>query len=128
MILEPTKFDINKFKKPKPKTETTDDYGQQYNADGDNAKWSSLTAADSRKMHSRADTDMGSKSIHHTLGIARNQASPGDHIHDGVNSKLIGPQEMIAGGITQAAWTIPVAATLPDVIDLLHKFIDFREV
>lgn len=41
-------------------------------------------------FHTRADTDTGPSSIHHTLGIGRNQASPGDHVHDGKASRKVG--------------------------------------
>lgn len=42
-----------------------------------------------RTFHTNADTDGSSKSIHHTLGPGRGQASPGDHDHNGGSSKLI---------------------------------------
>lgn len=66
-----------------------DKFGQKYNADDDLSKWSNVSPADVRKLHARADVDLGPRSLHHTLGTSRNQASPGDHTHDGVTSKQI---------------------------------------
>lgn len=40
-------------------------------------------------FHNRADTDSSATSAHHTLGVKHNQASPGDHKHDGIGSRLI---------------------------------------
>lgn len=40
--------------------------------------------------HFKSDVDSSWFAKHHTLGPKKNQASPGDHTHDGINSKLIG--------------------------------------
>lgn len=42
-----------------------------------------------QKFHKNADTDGSSQSIHHTLGTKRGQASPGDHTHNGGDSKQL---------------------------------------
>lgn len=42
------------------------------------------------KFHANSDVDSASTSQHHTLGIQANQASPGNHVHDGRGSKAIG--------------------------------------
>lgn len=42
------------------------------------------------KFHTNCDRDSSQTSDHHTLGTSHNQASPGDHTHDGRNSKKIG--------------------------------------
>lgn len=42
------------------------------------------------KFHSNSDVDSATTAQHHTLGIQHNQSSPGDHDHDGKNSKRIG--------------------------------------
>lgn len=42
------------------------------------------------KFHSNSDSDSAVTAQHHTLGIQHNQASPGDHKHDGHSSKAIG--------------------------------------
>lgn len=41
-------------------------------------------------FHTRSDVDSSTGSQHHTLGISHNQAAPGDHIHDGINSRAVG--------------------------------------
>lgn len=44
------------------------------------------TAKEVGDFHTNADTDGSQKSLHHTLGSTHNQASPGDHNHDGGSS------------------------------------------
>ncbi|MFE1145207.1 hypothetical protein [Streptomyces rochei] len=126
--LTPANFGVSDFKKPED--HTTDQFGQQYSPDNDKSKWSLDAPAESRRAHDRADTDMSPRALHHTLGIKHNQASPGDHNHDGVTSKKIGPLEMDPAnpGKTRAAWTIPVAPSVNDVVNLLKKFVEFRQV
>lgn len=41
-------------------------------------------------FHARSDADSGQSAQHHTLGIGHNQASSGDHVHDGSSSRKIG--------------------------------------
>lgn len=38
------------------------------------------------RFHERADTDSSATAQHHTLGVKHDQASPGDHKHEGVGS------------------------------------------
>lgn len=38
-------------------------------------------------FHARSDKDSAKNAQHHSLGTDANQASPGDHVHDGRNSK-----------------------------------------
>lgn len=68
------------------------DINQNYNSsDLDFAQWQTKFGnIDVTSLHTRDDCDSGPHSHHHTLGYGRNNASPGDHIHDGVTSKLIG--------------------------------------
>jgi|ERR1043165_5919568 len=40
-------------------------------------------------FHKRSDKDSSATAQHHTLGPAHNQASPGDHKHDGTASKKL---------------------------------------
>jgi hypothetical protein len=126
-VLRPSKFDVKA-----PRNNTVDAFGQQYSADDDESKWSDSSPQDSRKAHARSDVDLSPRSLHHTLGTKHNQASPGDHYHDGTNSKKIGPLQMdpTAGneGKTRAEWTIPVAPTVNDLVTLLQKFVNFRQV
>lgn len=48
-------------------------------------------------FHDRSDVDSSSTAQHHTLGLKHDQASPGDHKHDGKNSRLIGEGITISG-------------------------------
>lgn len=122
-VLKPTKFHV----KENPRT-TTDEFGQQYTADNDKSKWSDRSPQESRRAHARSDADLGPRSLHHTLGTGHNQASPGDHYHDGLNSKKLGPLEMdpVNVGQTRAQWTLPDAFDLDDVVALLSNFVNFR--
>ncbi len=47
------------------------------------------TAEEVEQFHRNADTDVRPESAHHTLGPAGGQASPGDHDHDGANSRKL---------------------------------------
>jgi hypothetical protein len=41
------------------------------------------------RFHNKSDVDSSSEAQHHTLGIKKDQASPGDHKHDGTTSRKI---------------------------------------
>lgn len=47
-----------------------------------------------KRLHRDSDVDENPLAQHHTLGILPNQASPGDHIHDGKTSKRIKPSDL----------------------------------
>lgn len=47
------------------------------------------SAEEVEDFHTNADVDTRVESIHHTLGAAPTQASPGNHIHDGGTSPLL---------------------------------------
>lgn len=47
------------------------------------------SANEVNRFHTNADRDVSTVSLHHTLGIGHNQASPGSHNHDGKNSKRV---------------------------------------
>lgn len=132
--LKPVQFEVNKFRRSQinvTANETTpDQFGQVYNADYDRSKWSENAPQESRRAHSRSDVDLGPRSLHHTLGVKHNQASPGDHNHDGATSKKIGPLEMDPNnpGSTRPEWTIPDSPSVADVVSLLSKFVEFRQV
>ena len=61
------------------------------------------TSAEVTKAHSNSDVDASSVAQHHTLGIQHNQASPGDHKHDGKSSSRIGKGKNLAFPTTAAA-------------------------
>jgi hypothetical protein len=54
-----------------------------------NTRDAALDARDVQKIHEKADTDFSKQSLHHTLGPQGNQASPGNHVHDGTSSPQI---------------------------------------
>lgn len=54
----------------------------------DKSKPSSKEVAE---LHTNSDVDGSSKAQHHTLGPNANQASPGNHSHDGGASALLDP-------------------------------------
>jgi hypothetical protein len=80
------------------------------------------SAQEVRAFHEKADTDSSVKSQHHTLGTSRNQASFGSHIHDGVDSKLLGTG---AGFVLTGAKGGNVA--LANLIAMLSEWIEFTD-
>lgn len=68
-----------------------------------------------KEFHFNSDVDENPLAIHHTLGSFANQASPGDHVHDGKTSRKINFSDIegglwnIDGGIPSTIYTpIPV--------------------
>jgi hypothetical protein len=61
------------------------------------------TPSEVNKIHSNCDVDTAPTSQHHTLGILHTQASPGDHLHDGKNSKRLGKGKNLAFPTTAGA-------------------------
>lgn len=70
-------------------------------------------------FHTRADTDSGTGSMHHTLGTGHNQGSYGDHNHDGSNSRLLAYNRglTISGAKGGNAAVASIIAMLKNVID-----------
>jgi len=75
-----------------------------------------------RAFHTRSDADSATNAQHHTLGTKRNQACAGDHIHDGVNSRLIGTGQ---GLVLTGAKGGNVALT--NLIAMLAEWIEFTD-
>lgn len=48
-------------------------------------------------FHSRSDVDSSALAQHHTVGIKHDQTSPGDHMHNGQNSKKLMDNITITG-------------------------------
>lgn len=70
------------------------------------------------KFHSNSDADVSTTSQHHTLGIGANQATAGNHTHNGKNSKKIGKGLDLAFPTTAgAAYS---QAQMQSVIDALR--------
>ena len=65
-------------------------------------------------LHTKADTDSSPKALHHTLGPNQNQASPGNHSHDGGASTKISPLDgiNISGSRTSGAAVASIVAAL----------------
>lgn len=127
--LKPVKFGVESGASINPQPITKpDQFGQVYDAAKDYAGGKNPSAAQIANQHQNSDVDSSPQSQHHTLGHRRNQAAPGDHIHDGVSSSKIGPLEMdpLNPGKTRPVWTC--AATASSIRDLLHNFIEFRDV
>lgn len=61
------------------------------------------TADQSNKAHTNCDVDAAVTAQHHTLGIGANQSSPGNHNHNGKNSKKVGKGLDLAFPTTAAA-------------------------
>lgn len=57
---------------------------------GQDKHFTTATPAEVRQFHIRDDTDTDVQSHHHTLGMRRMQASPGDHVHDGKMCNKVG--------------------------------------
>lgn len=96
--------------------------GNNQNHDKDYSKWGDLSPGEVNKLHARDDVDVSFRSHHHTLGIKSGQAAPGDHIHNGVNSKRIGAKD---GNVLSGAKGGNVALT--NLIAILAKYIDFSD-
>lgn len=75
-----------------------------------------------RDFHQKSDVDAATTAHHHTIGTRRTQACSGDHIHDGVNSRLIGGGQ---GFVLTGAKGGNVA--LANLIDMLSEWIEFTD-
>lgn len=64
------------------------------------------------KFHNKSDVDSGRNSQHHTLGVKHNQASPGDHNHNGINSRQVLDGTTISGSRAGGAALVSVIAAL----------------
>lgn len=73
-------------------------------------------------MHANSDVDSSTTAQHHTLGIKHDQASSGDHTHDGKASRKIG---------TGLSLTLTGAkggnVALTNLIALLKNVIEFTD-
>ena len=63
-------------------------------------------------FHTNSDVDARAEAQHHTLGPGPNQASPGDHRHDGGDSSLLLENQFITGSRNSDAWRLSVNAIL----------------
>lgn len=133
MELKPTKFGIKSVdeKKLSPTTKP-DQFGQVNSAEKDKSKGDVPSARESIMQHKSSDLDASQKSQHHTLGQGRNQASPGNHIHDGVSSPKLGARAIgTSGNNTVPALTLTGAkggnVALTNLINMLKNFVEFTD-
>lgn len=74
------------------------------------------------QFHARSDVDSSTIAQHHTLGVKHNQASTGDHVHDGASSRKIG--QGLALNVVSSGTD---AATIDSILLMLHNVIEFTE-
>lgn len=74
-----------------------------------------LSDEEVRRLHEKADTDGDDRSMHHTLGPRRGQASPGSHTHDGGDSVQLLADTVITGSKSSGAALISVIAALREL-------------
>lgn len=60
-----------------------------------------------RRFHQNAAVDTRKEDIHHTLGLNPNQAAPGDHKHNGGDSKLLLEGSTIVGSKASPSTVLP---------------------
>ncbi len=77
------------------------------------------TSQEVTKAHTNADTNASTSALHHTLGQGHNESSPGDHTHNGKNSKKIG-KGLDAAFPTTAAGAYS-AAQIQSIINALRN-------
>lgn len=65
--------------------------GDPFGSVKETAEESELSTQEVSRIHRKADTDSSQRAVHHTLGIKHDQASPGDHKHDGKSSIRLEP-------------------------------------
>lgn len=63
--------------------------GNKYQAPYERQGRDTVPAIKVNEFHTKSDVDSNSDAQHHTLGIRKDQASPGDHLHDGTTSKRL---------------------------------------
>lgn len=78
------------------------------------------TPAEVAHLHARSDVDSSQQAQHHTLGIKHDQGSPGDHKHDGKNSRKICEGLTLNG--TKSGGT-----ALTNLIDMLESVLGFTD-
>ena len=80
----------------------------------------SITPREVAKIHDRSDLDSSQQAQHHTLGIKHDQASPGDHKHDGKSSRKLLEGQTLTG--VKSGGT-----ALTNLIDMLEAALGFTD-
>lgn len=65
-----------------------------------------------QKFHQNAAVDSSPGDMHHTIGTDKNQASPGNHTHEGKFSKALGAGTTITGSRSGGSALTSVIAAL----------------
>lgn len=73
-------------------------------------------------FHNSSDVDSSVNAQHHTLGIKHNQASAGDHIHDGGSTRKLG-----TGMNLTLTGSKGGNVALANLITMLKNFVDFTD-
>lgn len=84
---------------------------KQYGTSERNVKSDSgnkATAVEVEDFHTNSDVDLRAEALHHTLGAAPSQASPGNHTHNGGDSSLILDGMVITGSRATDTWRLSV--------------------
>lgn len=112
--LKPSKFAVKKFTEERVYPNSSpDDFGQVRSGDKDRSRIGKPPET-SAQDHYHSDLDSGPQSQHHTLGTGRNQSSPGNHIHDGVTSRMLFQSGMASVSFTaQSSFTQAVTFPIP---------------
>lgn len=119
--LTPSKPTIKPGKEAPTNVDKPDKFGQ-----------SKSNADESKKLHLNSDVDLSQRAQHHTLGKSRNQASPGNHIHDGITSPKIGALKINTSGNDLVPLEVLTGAkggnvALANLITLLGKYFNFTD-
>lgn len=122
----PKEFTINppSTRSPSKASPNTDrSHNGNYNSsDKDFSKFGTSSPTEVNQFHTRSDVDSSKQAQHHTLGIGNNQASSGDHTHDGTTSRPIGYKlGLIVTGSKGGN------AALTSLIAMLKQYIDFTD-
>lgn len=95
-----------------------DPFGEIKSANNDSVPLADVV----NNFHIHSDKDSSTTAQHHSLGTNRNQASPGDHIHDGKNSRKLGE----GAGLTVTGSRGGNAA-LASLLSMLANFVEFTD-
>lgn len=88
----------------------------------DDKKSNTPDARSVNAFHHRDDLDSGPTAHHHTIGLGRNQAPPGDHVHDGISSRKIG-----SGLNLSVSGSTAGNVALQNLLTMLADVIDFTD-
>lgn len=88
----------------------------------EDAKPTSPEPREVNQFHSRSDVDSKQVAQHHTLGNGHNQASAGDHVHDGKSTRKVG----YGLGLTISG-VKNTAASEDSIVAMLQQVIEFND-